>query len=101
MPRFSIKWLLYLTAVVATFTVVMGEAAHGPSFAGLVAYFLFVSLLAGEVAYDLMQEKRERMRSMRGRKAVRVNPTRQRMRAQKSALVTKRWEKSTPRRPAY
>ena len=61
MVRFTVKTLLFLTALLATYTVTVSESVKGPSVAGFVAYCLFAALLFGNAARNVMRETSTRM----------------------------------------
>jgi hypothetical protein len=75
MLRFSIKSLIYITAVLAALLLTFREAEHGPTLAGLAGFVMYLALVGGNLYHHwndgdvIMAEKSEQ------EKAAELNPS--------------------------
>jgi hypothetical protein len=55
MPSFSIKALMYLTALVAAYVLMASEERNAPSLPGFVGFGVFVGLILYKALYDVIK----------------------------------------------
>jgi|tagenome__1003787_1003787.scaffolds.fasta_scaffold18555419_2 hypothetical protein len=76
MPRFGIKSLMYLTALVAAYVLMLREALQSHTWAALVGYVVFASLVTYKIIPDIAaSEKAHHARPNQAREDDRENPT--------------------------
>ena len=75
MFRFTIKSLIFITAVAAAWALMAREAKNGPTLAGFAGYMMYIGLILWGACGTSYNRKGQDERQNRAREADESNPT--------------------------